>query len=196
MPIYTVGKRFSDAIHMEQGCRYQYSGRAHHLILSVANPTADEVYSFKRGPVELRVLGNDIAAFVLFRNGRQGTGFPWCDAWCEWRCIPPHDRQLPEESDDLQWTLFLIDTPTQLVRAIRAFMPDRDFQQQMHRAMRAQALREVPPSHDEADAYIKKMESYTSAELAQMAKGLPFDPTLGTHTFRFVMNSMKPPRKN
>lgn len=194
-----VGERIPEMPDIVEGAHYNFQASGHLLILSIPNPTSDEIKAVRRGPLELRVLGNDIAFFLLFRFGQIGQGVPWSDARFEWSRVSPENRHVPADDEVITWTIILLDSATQLVQGIRVMTPDSAFQRTIHQAIRRQALRPTLPTRAEADAYIARIERYTSAQLAELAKGAETDQAardFALVTFVAAMKSFRSGKTN
>lgn len=188
--ILEVGKRVPGLPKMADGPTYSYAGGQHLMILSFPTPSPREVLGVRKGTVSLRVIGNDLALFVLFKI--PDGGIEWSDAPFEWSLVPPDQRNIPELGERKPWTVILLEAETQLIKAIRIFTPDPAFQHKHNEAIRLQALRTTPALPEETAKYIRAMTRYTSAELAAMAAGTrPPDPTLGSKGFVLAMRSYR-----
>jgi hypothetical protein len=169
--IVAVGKRIVGMPHLIEGTRYNYTKAGGHLLLlSFNQPDPQEIEAVKRGKVELRVLGNDLALLVLFRIVHNGEPIlRWSDAPYEYFLNRPDERCIPEEDDQSAFTIVLLDTATQVVQALRVITPDEAFQRALNKGIREQALRTREPVEGETQRYLAFLNQFPSADLAALA---------------------------
>lgn len=163
-----VGKPIPDAPELPEGCFYNFLKGEHWLSLNFPNPTREEVLAITKGRFELRAIGNDLAMFVIFRFGAEGTGLPWSEARFEWSRVPPEERMLPDDASNF-WRIVLLDTATQKVAGLRGITTDPEFQKAVNDGIRLQANRLFPPKEADVERYVERMNRYSPEELAHLA---------------------------
>ncbi len=189
LTVLQVGKPVPGLGPVTEGCRYDFREGIHDLILAFDRPSPDEVFGIKKAPISLRILGNDLMFFLLFRFG---NAVPWCEARYEWKKTPAHMRVLPEPEELHMLRVLLIDTATQNLRVIRMLTPDMEFQRAINAAIRQQAERATEPTDGEVERYVRAMEQMPAAQLAAVAAGAQMDPASGAGiSFTAVMKSFK-----
>jgi hypothetical protein len=169
-----IGKKVEGLGFVAEGARYNCTARGHTLTLSLSAPAADEIEAVAKGRVELRVLGNELALLVLFRFEFEGRyEIPWSDAPFEWHRNKPESRFVPAEEQSFDWSVILLDTDTQILKAARYITPDAAFQRSLHKGIRLQAERTREPPQAEVDRYLAYLRSFPSKKLAEIAQGFP-----------------------
>lgn len=175
-----VGKPLPGARKLEEeGPLYLFNRKGHCLIMALKEPTYAELKAIRRGPIQIRAVGNDLIMFVLTHF----SGMGWSDAPFELEpTLPGDERYIPDEDEALPWVVVALDTTTQNVAAIRKLCPSGKPRHMVHRGLRRIFEREhSPPSRQEVDRYFDAMRRYTSAQLAAMAEStdgyVPMSPT-------------------
>lgn len=169
MPTYLVGEPFPIKVPEGSHLEYDVASDMFILLLSMPEPTHGEVHGVRKGAFSFRLLASDVGMLVLFKFE---PGLPWCDASFEWRLL--QDRKgarVPDQDASRPLYIFLIDSNSNTIKAIRVIGLQKEWAVQINRAVRLQALRDPSPTEQEATRWLSAMRRYSPGELARLASG-------------------------
>lgn len=122
----------------DEGARYAYRDQAHDLALFWAGPTQAEIEGLRAQPVEVGLLGNGPAAFLLYKVRNVCE---WSDVAFNVHLLPEAERELPNEpaGERGRLRITLVNADDGIVVAKRLVSLDKVMTQALRHAMHDQA---------------------------------------------------------
>jgi hypothetical protein len=165
MEYLEVGKPYNpNRQEWHETVQYNFRGQHHELVLFFNSPSSREVEAVKRGSSEFALTVEPPLIVLCYRFG---DGIPWSDAPYSYHLVPADERGLPVQVDAASGSrafllVLLVDAETGILRAIRQVSFSPEFTDQLHRAIREQAL----STWDEAeyDLALSDLYRYRSTE--------------------------------
>jgi hypothetical protein len=153
-----------------EGCEYNFYDTGHELRLILANPDRSEVDAVRKGRLQVGLLVEGPAIFLLYKLGKM----LWSDAPYSWWMVPEPRRGTPEPINPGQGVLLqivLIDASTGIVQGLRAVALDTEFSQALHAAITNQMQHPTSPqvySTAVDHAYAKYSTTIDMVKVAQI----------------------------